>query len=313
MGNYVLRRLGAGLITLFAISVIIFSIIHLLPGDPIEIMFGQNPNPKLIALTRSYYGLDRPIAIQYVEWLGKVLKGDLGTSIVNGMPVGVQLLPRIGRSLLLTLAGILISLVIAFPSGIISAHKHNTWTDFGISSISLVLISIPEFWIGILFMMIFAVWLGVLPTSGFVSLSESVGGFLKIIFLPALTVASVQAAQTTRMTRATMLGVLRQDYITLMRAMGVRSSRLNVVHAFRNALIPIVTLVGMQTGALLGGVIIVERVFTYPGLGLLMVKAIQERDYPVIQACILVYALLFIVVNIGVDILYTFINPRVRY
>jgi peptide/nickel transport system permease protein len=313
MGKYILRRLGAGLLTLFAISIIIFSVIHLLPGDPIQIMFGQNPNPQLIATTRQYYGLDRPIPVQYVSWLGKVLRGNLGTSIVSNLPVGRLLLPRIGRSLLLTLAGVLISLLIAFPSGIISAHKHNTWTDFSISSISLVLISIPEFWIGILYMMFFAVWLGILPTSGFVSLFESVGGFLKIVFLPALTVASVQAAQTTRMTRATMLGVLRQDYITLMRAMGVSGGRLDVVHAFRNALIPIVTLVGMQTGALLGGVIIVERVFTYPGLGLLMVKAIQERDYPIVQACILVYALLFIVVNIAVDIIYTFINPRVRY
>jgi peptide/nickel transport system permease protein len=161
--------------------------------------------------------------------------------------------------------------------------------------------------------MIFAVWLAVLPTSGFYSLFENVGGFLRIILLPALTVASVQAAQTTRMTRATMLEVLSQDYITLMRAMGVGAARLNVVHGFRNAMIPIVTLIGIQIGSLLGGVIIVERVFTYPGLGLLMVKAIQERDYPVIQACIMVYAALFVVVNIGVDVIYSVINPKVRY
>jgi peptide/nickel transport system permease protein len=295
------------------ISIIIFSIIHLLPGDPIQIMFGQNPNPKLIEITRRYYGLDRPIAVQYLAWVGKVLRGDLGTSITNSQPVLELLLPRIGRSIMLTVFGIFFSLLIAFPSGIISAYRHNSWLDLSISSISLVLISIPEFWIGIIYMMIFAVWLAILPTSGFFPMFENFGGFLRIILLPALTVASVQAAQTTRMTRATMLEVLRQDYITLMRAMGVGGARLHVVHAFRNAMIPIVTLIGIQIGSLLGGVIIVERVFTYPGLGLLMVKAIQERDYPVIQACIMVYAALFVLVNLAVDIIYSFINPKVRY
>jgi peptide/nickel transport system permease protein len=313
VGLYILRRLGVGLITLVMISIIIFSIIHLLPGDPIQIMFGQNPNPKLIEITRRYYGLDRPIAVQYLAWVGKVLRGDLGTSITNSQPVLELLLPRIGRSIMLTVFGIFFSLLIAFPSGIISAYRHNSWLDLSISSISLVLISIPEFWIGIIYMMIFAVWLAILPTSGFFPMFENFGGFLRIILLPALTVASVQAAQTTRMTRATMLEVLRQDYITLMRAMGVGGARLHVVHAFRNAMIPIVTLIGIQIGSLLGGVIIVERVFTYPGLGLLMVKAIQERDYPVIQACIMVYAALFVLVNLAVDIIYSFINPKVRY
>ncbi len=313
MGLYILKRLGVGCITLFLISIIIFSIVHLLPGDPIQIMFGQNPNQKLIEMTRAYYGLDRPITEQYLSWLGRVARGDLGASIISGQPVAVLLLPRIGRSILLTLVGILFSLIIAFPSGIISAYKHNSWLDLSISSISLVLISIPEFWIGICYMMIFAVWLAILPTSGFYSIFENFGGFIRIILLPALTVASVQAAQTTRMTRATMLEVLRQDYITLMRAMGVGRVRLHVVHAFRNAMIPIITLIGIQMGSLLGGVIIVERVFTYPGLGLLMVKAIQERDYPVVQACIMVYAALFVIVNLAVDIIYSLVNPKVRY
>ena len=313
MGLYILKRLGVGLITLFLISIIIFSIVHLLPGDPIQVMFGQNPNPKLIEITRAYYGLDRPIIAQYLSWLGKVGRGDLGASIMNGQPVSVLLLPRIGRSMLLTFFGIFFSLIIAFPSGIISAYKHNSWLDLSISSVSLVLISIPEFWIGILYMMIFAVWLAILPTSGFYPIFENFGGFMQIILLPALTVASVQAAQTTRMTRAAMLEVLSQDYITLMRAMGVGRARLHVVHAFRNAMIPIVTLVGIQMGSLLGGVIIVERVFTYPGLGLLMVKSIQERDYPVVQACIMVFAALFVIVNIAVDIIYSLINPKVRY
>lgn len=313
MGKYLVRRLGYGFITLVAISIIIFSIIHFLPGDPIEIMFGKSPNPELIEIARKHYELDKPIIVQYFSWVSKVLHGDLGSSIVNNLPVLELVLPRIGRTLMLTFLGILFSLVIALPTGIIAAARHNTWTDLGISSISLVIISIPEFWIGIVYMLIFAVWLTILPTSGYVSPFVHFQDALKILILPAATVASVQAAQTTRMTRANMIEVLRLDYITLMKAMGVKNLRLLVVHAFRNALIPVVTLIGMQAGALMGGVIIVEKVFTYPGLGLLMVKSLQERDYPVVQACIMVYAVLFVLINIVVDIIYCVINPRIRY
>ncbi len=313
MGRYIAQRLLYGLVTLVAISVIIFSIIHVLPGDPIQIMFGQNPNPKLIQMTRSYYGLDKPLPVQYFTWLGKLFRGDLGSSIVNGSPVTQLILPRVGRSLLLTFFGLLFSVLIALPTGIIAAARHNTWTDLSISSISLILISIPEFWIGIVYMMIFSVWLAVLPTSGFVSPFVDLVGFLKVMILPAITVASVQAAQTTRMTRINMLEVSRLDYITLMRAMGIGKTRLLTVHAFRNAFIPVLTLLGMQAGALMGGVIIVERVFTYPGLGLLMMKSLGERDYPVVQACIMVYAVLFVLINLLVDVIYCLVNPRIRY
>lgn len=313
MGKYLLKRLGYGLITIIAISVIIFSIIHFLPGDPIQIMFGKNPNPELIEIARKHYGLDKPIIVQYFSWLNRVLHGDLGYSIVNKLPVLELVFPRIGRSIMLTLFGIIFSLLIALPTGIIAAARHNTWTDLSISSISLILISVPEFWIGITYMLIFAVWLAILPTSGYISPLVNLNQFLRIMILPAATVASVQAAQTTRMVRANMIEVLRLDYITLMRAAGVRNSRLILIHAFRNALIPVMTLIGMQAGALMGGVIIVERVFTYPGLGLLMVKSLQERDYPVVQACIMIYAILFVLTNIIVDIIYCSINPKIRY
>lgn len=313
MGKYILKRLGYGLITLAAISVIIFSVIHLLPGDPIQIMFGKNPVPELIEIARKYYGLDKPIYVQYFSWLSKVVRGNLGYSIVNNLPVLELVVPRIGRTIMLTMSGIVLSLIIALPTGLVAAAKHNTWTDLSISSVSLVLISIPEFWIGIVFMMIFAVWLAVLPTSGYYSPFVDLGNFVKIMILPAATVASVQAAQTTRMTRANMLEVLKLDYITLMKAMGIRNVRLQLVHAFRNALIPVLTLIGMQAGALLGGVVIVEKVFTYPGLGLLMIKSLQERDYPVVQACIMIYAVLFVLINIAVDIVYSIVNPKIRY
>lgn len=292
---------------------VIFSIIHILPGDPIQIMFGKTPNPELIEIVRSYYGLDKPLVEQYLSWLSNVFRGDLGVSIVSGQQVASLVIPRISSTLLLTLTGLVLSVLIAFPSGISAAVYHNTWKDFSLTSISLVLISIPEFWIGILYMMIFSVWLGLLPTSGFVSITESFFGFARIVFLPALTVASVQAAQTTRMVRTNILEILRLDYVTLMRSYGVAEKRLLNRHVFKNVLIPVLTQIGMQAGALMGGVIIVERVFTYPGLGLLMMRALQDRDYPILQACIMVFALVYVLFNLIVDIMYCVINPKIRY
>ncbi len=313
MIRYIVRRLFYGLITIWIISVVIFSIIHMLPGDPIQLMFGKTPNPERIAIVRSFYGLDKPVISQYGLWLANILRGNFGVSIVSGQLVTELVLPRISSTLLLTFAGLLFSICIAFPSGIAAAVHHNTWKDLSLTSISLILISIPEFWIGIVYMMVFSVWLGILPTSGYVSISESLVGFARIVFLPALTVASVQAAQTTRMVRTNILEIMRLDYITLMRSFGVKEKRLLNVHVFKNVLIPVLTQIGMQAGALMGGVIIIERVFTYPGLGLLMMRALQDRDYPVLQACIMVFALVYVVFNLIVDILYCVINPKIRY
>ncbi len=313
MGKYILKRLLFGLITLIGVSIIIFSIIHLIPGNPIMIMFGRNPNPELIESATKHYGLDKPIIVQYFVWVGKLLRGDLGNSIINRTPVLELLIPRIGRTISLTFFGMLFSIMIAVPTGIIAAWRHNTWTDFGVTSISLVLISVPEFWIGIVFMIVFSVWLGILPTSGYVSPFADLIGWLRISILPALTVASVLAAQTTRMIRANMIEVLGLDYITLMKSAGVVNRRLLLIHAFRNAFIPVLTLIGMQIGYLMGGIVIVERVFTYPGLGHLLIKSLEERDYPVLQACIMVYAVAFVLVNIIIDVFYSVVNPKIRY
>lgn len=313
MGKYILKRILSGFMTLIGVSIIIFSIIHLIPGNPIMIMFGRNPNPELIELAMKHYGLDKPIAVQYVIWVGRIIRGDFGQSIINRTPVLELLIPRIGRTISLTFFGILFSIIIAIPSGIIAAWKHNTWTDLGVSSISLVLISVPEFWIGIVFMILFSVWLGILPTSGYVSPFADFFGWLKISILPALTVASVLAAQTTRMIRANMIEVLGLDYITLMKSSGVYQKRLLLVHAFRNAFIPVLTLIGMQIGYLMGGIVIVERVFTFPGLGHLLIKSLEERDYPVLQACIMVYAVAFVLINIIIDVFYSVVNPKIRY
>jgi peptide/nickel transport system permease protein len=270
MGKYVMKRVLYGAITLIGVSIIIFSIIHLIPGNPIMIMFGRNPNPELIALATKHYGLDKPIVVQYFIWLVNIFRGDLGQSIINRTPVLELLIPRIGRTVSLTM-------------------------------------------FGIVFMILFSVWLGFLPTSGYVSPFVDFFGWLKILVLPALTVASVLAAQTTRMIRANMIEVLSLDYVTLMRSAGVFEKRLLLVHAFKNAFIPVLTLIGMQIGYLMGGIVIVERVFTFPGLGHLLIKSLEERDYPVLQACIMVYAVAFVLINIIVDALYSVINPKIRY
>jgi peptide/nickel transport system permease protein len=207
----------------------------------------------------------------------------------------------------------LFSVILAIPSGIIASWKHNTWTDLSITSISLLLVSIPEFWIGILFIIFFSVILGILPTSGFVPITTDFVGWLKVMILPALSISAVIAAETTRMIRGNMLEVLDLDYITLMKSSGVVNSRLLMVHAFRNAFIPVLTLIGMQIGYLMGGTIIIEKVFTFPGLGHLLIRSLGQRDYPVMQACIIVYAFTFVIINIVVDVLYSYINPRIRY
>ena len=223
MTAYIIRRLLMAVVILIIVTLIVFFVMQLLPGDPLVIFLGQQAGTGSISqeqLDQLYvrYGLDKPIVVQYAVWVGRLIRGDFGQSIINRTPVLELLIPRIGRTISLTFFGILFSIIIAIPSGIIAAWKHNTWTDFGVSSISLVLISVPEFWIGIVFMILFSVWLGILPTSGYVSPFADFFGWLKISILPALTVASVLAAQTTRMIRANMIEVLGLDYITLMKS-----------------------------------------------------------------------------------------------
>ena len=295
MGKYILKRLGYGLITLAAISVIIFSVIHLLPGDPIQIMFGKNPVPELIEIARKYYGLDKPIYVQYFSWLSKVVRGNLGYSIVNNLPVLELVVPRIGRTIMLTMSGIVLSLDNRAADrscrrgeaqhmdrpqhiiGVAGAHFHT-----GILDRHRLHDDLRRLARGAPYERLF---------SPFVDL----GNFVRIMILPAATVASVQAAQTTRMTRANMLEVLRLDYITLMKAMGIRNVRTSARARLQERAHPRVDPYRHAGRSPLGGVVIVEKVFTYPGLGLLMIKSLQERDYPVVQACIMVYAVLFVV------------------
>lgn len=313
MGKYIARRILIIIPTLFGISVIVFSMIHFIPGDPIAIMFGRNPDPEQIALIRSLYNLDKPVILQYFYWISNILRGDMGQSISRGLPVATLIVERMPRTLILTVFSTFFALIISLPGGIISAAKQNTWWDFTISSGSLILLSMPGFWKGILAILIFSVTLRWFPTTGYASISEGLLNFLHHITLPTIALGTSLAAVSMRILRSSLLEVLRQDYITVARAKGLQEKVVLYRHALRNALIPTLTVVGMQIGYLFGGTIIIERVFSFPGLGLLLLSSFNARDYPLIQGQILIFAFTFVFINLITDILYSVINPRIRY
>jgi len=313
MGKYIIKRLLMAIPTLIGISVIVFLIIHFVPGDPIQLMFGKAPDPVQIQYLRHLYGLDKPLYLQYFIWINNVLHGRLGHSIQLGIPVTNLIMERFPRTIFLCLTGIIISVCISFPTGIIAAWKHNKWQDLTISTICLILISVPSFWLGILLIIVFAVYFHLLPAIGYISPSVNFLEFIKHMILPSITLGASLAAVSARVLRVSLLEVLSQDYIVLARSKGCPEKRVLFIHALRNALIPTITVVGMQSGYLLGGAIVIERVFAYPGMGLLLVRSVFERDYPLVQAIILIFAVTFVVVNLITDIIYVFIDPKIRY
>jgi peptide/nickel transport system permease protein len=313
MQRYILRRLVGMLPVLFGVSVIVFLMIHLIPGDPISVLLGQVSDPEVLAAVRAQYGLDRPLLTQYVHWLGQVLQGNLGYSISNGAPVSDQVLARLPASLYLLIGGMLIALVLAIPVGIVTAARHNSWVDLGGTTLSMLCMSIPSFWLAILLILLLAVRLGWLPATGYVPPGEDFGAFLKCLIMPSLALGLSEAGFIARLMRSSMLDVLGQDYVRVARAKGLNDRNTLFRHALPNALIPVVTVVGIEIGYLLGGVIVIERVFAFPGMGMLTITAISTRDYPLIQGSILIIAVLFLVINLITDILYGIIDPRVRY
>jgi len=313
MLKYLIKRLLMAIPTVIGITIIVFMIIHFIPGDPIQIMFGRAPDPVQIENLRRFYGLDKPLYIQYFIWLNNILHGNLGRSIQLGLPIFDLIIERFSRTVLLCIIGMIVSLCISFPTGIIAASRYNKWQDLVASTACLILISIPSFWLGILLIIVFAVYLHIFPSVGYVSPSVNLYDFLRHIALPALTLGAALAAVSARILRVSLLEVLTQDYITLAKAKGASEKRVLFVHALRNALIPTITIVGMQTGYVLGGAIVIERVFAYPGMGLLLISAIFNRDYPLIQGAVLVFAITFVVVNLVTDLIYALIDPKIRY
>lgn len=298
---------------LFVVTIGVFGLLQFSGIDPIVVILGIDADPSAVERVRKEFGLDQPAPVQYAAWLGKVVTGDLGISLRNKEPVLDVILRRVPVTLELAALSMLIGLAIALPLGIIAALKRNTWID-GIASATAVSgLAIPNFWLGILLILLFSLVLGWVPPSGFVPITDDPLGNLKLMILPAITMGTALAAVLTRMTRSSMLEVLGQDYIRTARAKGLEDRRVILVHALKNSLIPVVTIAGLQTGRQLGGAVIVESIFSIPGLGRLLIDSIFTRDYPMIQGAILFITVVVLVTNLLVDLAYSFLDPRIKY
>jgi len=313
--RYVVRRLLLLVPVLLGVSVIIFMVLHLAPGDPAEIMLGSQATQADLERLRAELGLTEPLYVQYIHWLGLVARGDLGRSIWMKRPVLAEVLGRFKATLVLTGAALVLSTVGGLALGIVSAIRPNSPLDRLSAMASLFGASMPVFWLGIVLMVIFALWLGWLPASGMFAPygGGTVMDLLAHLALPAFTLAAASITIIARLTRSTMLETLGQDYIRTARAKGVVERAVVLRHGLKNALIPIVTVVGVQAGYLLGGAVLTETVFAWPGVGTLMVQGILARDFPLVQGCVLVVALSFVVINLIVDLLYAWLDPRIRY
>lgn len=313
MGLYILRRLLAMVPVLLLVSLIVFSLLHLTPGDPALSILGEEATPEQVAALRAKLGLNRPLPVQYARWLGAVLRGDLGRSIRSNQPVSEAIVERLPVTVELAVLAMLVSLTIAVPAGIVAAMRRNSFLDTSATFVALLGVSLPNFFLAILLILIFGVKLGWLPPFGYQPLTQGVAGNLQRMILPAITLGTALAAIVTRMMRSSLLEVLDQDYIRTARAKGLREARMVRAHALKNALMPVVTIVGLQIGGLLGGAIITESIFVLPGVGRLLVDAIFQRDFPLVQGVVLFVSLAFLFSNFAVDLFYAYLDPRIRY
>ena len=313
MGRFVLHRLAATVPVLLLVTAGVFALIHMTPGDPIDAMMAESVDATVKERLRQDLGLDRPLYLQYAAWMGRLLQGDLGRSIRNQEPVIENVARRIRPSLELAALAMLVSLVVAFPRGILSAARRNTPIDGAGTTFALFGICMPNFLLALLLIFLFGVRLRWLPISGYVDPLEEPWAGLRSLALPAITLGLALAAVVTRTLRSSMLEALTEDYVRTARAKGLGEGQVVVRHALRNALIPVVTVIGLQLGTLIGGAVITEYVFALPGVGRLVVDAVFARDYPLVQGVVLLIAVGFIVSNLLVDLIYGWIDPRIRY
>jgi peptide/nickel transport system permease protein len=304
MGGFLLSRLLSAALVLLGVVCIVFLLIHLVPGDPVEMMLGESARPADREALRVALGLDQPVLVQLGHYLGGLLRFDLGISLHSRQPIADILVERLPATLELALVALLLAIIIALPLGIMAAtHKDRGW-DTGAMSFSLLGVSIPNFWMGPMLILVFSLWLGCTPVSG----REGVASLI----LPAVTLGTALAAILARMVRSSLLEVLNEDFVRTARAKGLSERAVVWRHALRNAWLPIITLLGLQLGALLGGAVITETVFSWPGVGSLLVESIQKRDYPVVQGCVLLISLAYVLVNTFTDLVYGWIDPRIR-
>ena len=330
---YITKRLLMLIPVLIGVSILSFSLIHLAPGDPALSIAGERASPQVISAIREKYGLDKPLTTQYWVWLKQVLRGDLGRSIVSNEYVTKEILERFPNTIELTMFAMIFAITIGCIAGIISASRQYSVFDYSFMGLAIFGVSMPVFWLGIMLMMIFGVYLRWLPISGRISMMISfqrITGFylldslitgnfvaffssLRYLILPSVALSTIPMATIARVTRSSMLEVLRQDFIRTERAKGLSERMVIYKHAVRNAMIPVITVIGLNFGLLLAGAILTETVFSWPGIGRYVVNAVNMRDYPVVQGCVLFFALMFVIVNLITDIIYVYIDPRIHY
>jgi peptide/nickel transport system permease protein len=309
--GFVLRRLGQSAIALLGVAIVVFSLIHLVPGDPIRSALGTRFDPELYETLLVRSGLDQPIMVQFFDWLGRALTGDLGVSFSTGRPVTAELADRLPATLLLASASLLVGLLIALPAGVISAIRQGKPVDYVASTFSQIGVSIPDFWFGIMLILLLSRTFGLLPPGGYTPITEDPVAGLRALIMPALTAGVVTGSILTRFVRSSVLEAMQADHVRLARAKGLPERYVLRHHILRNAWIPVVTITGLQLATLLGGIVVVEVVFSWPGIGRLALDSVFGRDYPVLQGAVLVIATGFLLVNLLVDLLYGKLDPRI--
>ncbi|WP_156289479.1 ABC transporter permease [Oceanobacillus salinisoli] len=313
MLHYTIRRLIAIIPVLFIVSIIVFMIVHLTPGNPAYLILGEDSSPEAIEQLEQQLGLDKPKVVQYFDWLRNVFVGDLGESIYSEQPVSQIIAERIGPTFSLMIISMLLTLIVAIPTAIFIVWKRNTVLDPIFLSGSLLGTSIPEFWLALLLVFGLGVTVPIFPVAGYVPITDGILGWLHHLLLPGIVLAAVEIGLIARMLRDSMLESVNQDYTKTARGKGVKESTVLIKHVFSNALIPTTTVIGVTIAGLLGGTVIIETIFTIPGIGQLLIDSIHRRDYPVIQGVILFIAFVYVIINLIVDLLYAFLDPRIRY
>ncbi|HJU15216.1 MAG TPA: ABC transporter permease [Stellaceae bacterium] len=313
MFAYTVRRILATIPIMIVVALFVFALLHLSPGDPAAIIAGDAATPAAIAHIRAELGLDQPIYVQFGEWVWRLLHGNLGISIFTNLPVTTLIAERVGPTVALTISTLIVSVLIAIPIGVIAAWKAGSWIDRAAMVFAVLGFSAPSFVLAYILIYVFAIAFPILPVQGYVSINQGFLPFLAHIVLPSIALGMIYAALIARITRASMLDVLAQDYIRTAQAKGLSNEQVLIGHALKNAAVPIATIIGIGIALLIGGVVITETVFAIPGIGRLTVDAILNRDYPVIQGIILVFSAAYVLINLLVDLSYTFLDPRIRY
>jgi len=313
MLGYLLRRVLAAIPVMGVVALVVFLLLRLTPGDPAAVLAGDNATPEQLERIRTSLGLNEPLYIQFFTWLGKLLHGDLGVSLISNVPVLKMIGQRVEPSISIAVATIIVSVVVAVPLGVIAAWKQGTWIDRFVMGLSVLGFSVPVFLIGYVLIQVFAIDLRWLPVQGFKSIASGLGPFLERLVLPTLALSFIYVALIARMTRASMLDVLGEDYVRTARAKGIGEIAVLFRHALRNAAVPVITVIGTGFALLISGVVVTESVFNIPGIGRLTVDAVLARDYPVIQAMILLTSLIYVTINLLIDVAYTLLDPRIRY